>query len=637
MAQIREELVLYDSFTNTFTKYIRQSEQAANVTDQTKQATQQFESSQRAAATATDGLTGSIKSLVGGYLSLQGIKGLFNLSDTITSTTARLDMMNDGLQTTAELNDMIWQSAQRSRGAYASTANLVAQLGNLAGEAFDSSQEVVAFAEQINKQIALSGASAAAADAALLQLTQGLSSGALRGEELNSILEQTPTIARTIADYMGVTTGEMRELASEGAVTAEVVKNAMLAAADETNAAFESMPMTWSQVWTSMQNVAQKALQPILNGVSWLANNLEIVGPIVIGVAVAFGLLAAVVLAYNAQQKIANTLSAISAARAALASGATLAQAAATTTATGAQVGLNAALLACPITWIVIGFVALVAALYAVVGAINQVTGSSISATGLITGAVATALAFVGNLFITLVNAVVDVFVVIYNVIAMVANFVANVFVDPLGAAARLFFDFADVVLSVLQGIASAIDTIFGSNLAGAVQGWRDSLSGWVDEKFGAGVEVIPEINAQDYHLDRFQYGDAFQAGYDWGKDLNLFGGGSEYDPSSILGEIPLYEEIAANTGDTAKSAASIEKSVNMADEDLKNLVDMAERQYVNQINLTAQTPVITINGANTGNTQADRKALGDAIRDIILEQAAAGSYRSTARAYTGG
>jgi tape measure domain-containing protein len=637
MAQIREELVLYDSFTNTFTKYIRQSEQAANVTDQTKQATQQFESSQRAAATATDGLTGSIKSLVGGYLSLQGIKGLFNLSDTITSTTARLDMMNDGLQTTAELNDTIWQSAQRSRGAYASTANLVAQLGNLAGEAFDSSQEVVAFAEQINKQIALSGASAAAADAALLQLTQGLSSGALRGEELNSILEQTPTIARTIADYMGVTTGEMRELASEGAVTAEVVKNAMLAAADETNAAFESMPMTWSQVWTSMQNVAQKALQPILNGVSWLANNLEIVGPIVIGVAVAFGLLAVAVLAYNAQQKIANTLSAISAARAALASGATLAQAAATTTATGAQVGLNAALLACPITWIVIGFVALVAALYAVVGAINQVTGSSISATGLITGAVATALAFVGNLFITLVNAVVDVFVVIYNVIAMVANFVANVFVDPLGAAARLFFDFADVVLSVLQGIASAIDTIFGSNLAGAVQGWRDSLSGWVDEKFGAGVEVIPEINAQDYHLDRFQYGDAFQAGYDWGKDLNLFGGGSEYDPSSILGEIPLYEEIAANTGDTAKSAASIEKSVNMADEDLKNLVDMAERQYVNQINLTAQTPVITINGANTGNTQADRKALGDAIRDIILEQAAAGSYRSTARAYTGG
>lgn len=637
MAQIREELVLYDSFTNTFTKYIRQSEQAANVTDQTKQATQQFESSQRAAATATDGLTGSIKSLVGGYLSLQGIKGLFNLSDTITSTTARLDMMNDGLQTTAELNDMIWQSAQRSRGAYASTANLVAQLGNLAGEAFDSSQEVVAFAEQINKQIALSGASAAAADAALLQLTQGLSSGALRGEELNSILEQTPTIARTIADYMGVTTGEMRELASEGAVTAEVVKNAMLAAADETNAAFESMPMTWSQVWTSMQNVAQKALQPVLNGVSWLANNLEIVGPIVIGVAVAFGLLAVAVLAYNAQQKIANTLSAISAARAALASGATLAQAAATTTATGAQVGLNAALLACPITWIVIGFVALVAALYAVVGAINQVTGSSISATGLITGAVATALAFVGNLFIALVNAVVDVFVVIYNVIAMVANFVANVFVDPLGAAARLFFDFADVVLSVLQGIASAIDTIFGSNLAGAVQGWRDSLSGWVDEKFGAGVEVIPEINAQDYHLDRFQYGDAFQAGYNWGKDLNLFGGGSEYDPSSILGEIPLYEEIAANTGDTAKSAASIEKSVNMADEDLKNLVDMAERQYVNQINLTAQTPVITINGANTGNTQADRKALGDAIRDIILEQAAAGSYRSTARAYTGG
>lgn len=637
MAKIREELVLYDSFTNTFTKYIRQSERAANVTDQTKQATQQFESSQRAAATATDGLTGSIKSLVGGYLSLQGIKGLFNLSDTISSTTARLDMMNDGLQTTTELNDMIWQSAQRSRGAYQDTANLVAQLGNLAGDAFDSSAEIVAFAEQINKQIVLSGANGQAASAALLQLTQGLSSGALRGEELNSILEQTPTIARAIADYMGVTTGQMRELASEGAVTAEVVKNAMFAAAEETNAKFDSMPMTWSRVWISMQNVAQKALQPILNGVSWLANNLEIVGPIVIGVAVAFGVLTGAILLYNAQQAISNGLAAVSVARSALKAGATLAEAAATTTATGAQVGLNAALLACPITWIVIGFVALVAALYAVVGAINQVTGSSISATGLITGAVATALAFVGNLFITLVNAVVDVFVVIYNIIAMVANFVANVFVDPLGAAARLFFDFADVVLSVLQGIASAIDTIFGSNLSGTVQGWRDSLSGWVDETFGTGVEIIPEINAQDYHLDRFQYGDAFQAGYDWGKDLNLFGNGSEYDPSSILGEIPLYEEIAANTGATAKSAASIEKSVNMADEDLQNLVDMAERQYVNQINLTSQTPIITVNGANTGRTQADRQALADAIAQMLREERAAGATRATATAYSGG
>ena len=268
MAKIAEELILYDRFSNTFTSYIKQAETAANATKAARTATQQMEQAQKAASASTDTLSRSLKSLAGGYLGLQGLRSVLNLSDTITATTARLDMMNDGLQTTAELNSMIWQSAQRARGAYAGTASFVAQLGNLAGNAFSSNAEIVAFAEQINKQIALSGTSAAGASAAILQLTQGLSSGALRGEELNSVLEQTPMIAKTIADYMGVTTGEMRELASQGAVTAEVVKNAMFAAADETNAKFEQMPMTWSQVWTQMQNMAIKALEPVLGAVS---------------------------------------------------------------------------------------------------------------------------------------------------------------------------------------------------------------------------------------------------------------------------------------------------------------------------------------------------------------------------------
>ena len=145
------------------------------------------------------------------------------------------------------------------------------------------------FAEQIQKQLAISGASGASAQAALVQLTQGLASGTLRGEELNSVLEQTPMIAQTIAEYMGVTTGEMRELASEGKVTAEVVKNAMLGAAEETNAQFEQMPMTWAQVWTMFQNVAIQALDPVLDAISWLANNIDLVGPIVLGLGAAFG------------------------------------------------------------------------------------------------------------------------------------------------------------------------------------------------------------------------------------------------------------------------------------------------------------------------------------------------------------
>lgn len=589
----------------------RQYDLVEKEADQAAAAAKRFDSQNRQVNASASSLTGTLGRLAGTFLGMQSVKWLTNTSDQLTQTNARLKLMTGSAEAAAEANDQIYAAAMRSRGAYADMADTVAKLGTLAGGAFDNDVgQIVAFAEQLQKQMALSGTSTQGAQAAMLQLTQGLASGVLRGEELNSILEQTPMIAQTIAEYMGVTTGEMRELASEGAVTAEVVKNAMLGAAEETNAAFEQMPMTWSQVWTSMQNIALRALNPILTGINWLANNIEVIGPIVLGVGAAFGV-------FMVAANWTNICTA------------------ATTALTTAQTMLGAVMAT---TWGIplIIIIAVVAALYAVVGAINQVTGSSLSATGIITGTIAVALAFVGNLFVTAFNTIMDVVAVFYNVFAAIANFLANVFVDPLGAAARLFFDFADIVLSILQTIASAIDTIFGSSLSDTVQGWRDSLGGWVDDTFGKGIEVVPKIEDQNYHLDRFEYGKAWDAGYQWGDNLDLFGGlkdmfgAAGYDSKA-------YDELLGDTGNISDDVSSINKSVNMADEDLKNLVDMAERQYVNQINLTAQTPVVTINGANTGNTEEDRRKLGDTIRDIILEQAAAGSYRSTARVYSGG
>lgn len=587
----------------------RQYDLVEKEADQAAAAAKRFDSQNRQVNASASSLTGTLGRLAGTFLGMQSVKWLTNTSDQLTQTNARLQLMTGSAEAAAEANDQIYAAAMRSRGAYADMADTVAKLGTLAPDAFTDTGEIIAFAEQLQKQMALSGTSTQGAQAAMLQLTQGLASGVLRGEELNSILEQTPMIAQTIADYLGMSTGEMRELASQGGLTAEVVKNAMLGAAEETNAAFEQMPMTWSQVWTQFQNIALRALNPILTGINWLANNIEIIGPVVLGVGAAFAVFSLA----------ANWTNICTAATNALAT---------------AQKMLGAVMAT---SWglPLIIIIAVVAAFYAVIAVINKVTGSSLSATGLITGAIMVALAFVGNLFITTINTIMDVVAVFYNVFAAIANFLANVFVDPLGAAARLFFDFADIVLSVLQTLASAIDTIFGSNLGDAVQGWRDSLGGWVDDTFGKGIEVVPKIDSQDYHLDRFEYGKAWDAGYQWGDNLDLFGGlgdmfGAEYDAKA-------YDELLGDTNSIAGDVSSINKSVNMADEDLKNLVDMAERQYVNQINLTAQTPVVTINGANTGNTEEDRRRLGDTIRDIILEQAAAGSYRSTARAYSGG
>ena len=313
MPNIREELTLVDNFSSQFTRFIQLAEQsAASVMDlrgslnnietttaraalATEQLAQQMSGAGRQADNAGNsigGLMGKVKGLVASYVGLQTLTGLVNLSDTFTQTTARIDLMNDGLQTTQELTQMIYQSAQNSRGAFDTTAAMVSKLGTMAGNAFNSSQEIVAFAEQLNKQMAISGTSVQEGQAAMLQLTQAMASGVLRGEELNSLLEQTPMIAQTIAQYLGVSTGEMKNMASEGLVTAEIVKNAMFWAADETNRKFEQMPMTWAQVWQSFKNTATMAMQPVLNGISWLANNMDDLAPIIAGVAGAVGFLA---------------------------------------------------------------------------------------------------------------------------------------------------------------------------------------------------------------------------------------------------------------------------------------------------------------------------------------------------------
>ena len=645
MAQIREELVLYDRFTNTFTKYLRYGEQAANVTNQAKKATDQYAQSQKAAAASTNTLVNSIKSLIGGYVGLQGLRAVLNLSDTIASTTARLDMMNDGLQTTAELNNMIWESAQRSRMAYTDTAAFVAKLGNLAGNAFDSNADIINFAEQINKQIVLSGASATEASAALLQLTQGLSSGMLRGEELNSVLEQTPMIAQTIAKYMGVTTGEMRELASEGKVTAAVVKNAMLEAAEETNAKFEQMPMTWSQVWTSMKNIVLKDFQPVLELIGkmadYIGDNLDTIMPVVYGLAAAFGVLAVAMILYNAQQAISNGLAAVSAARSALKAGATLAEAAATTTATGAQVGLNAALLACPLTWIIIAVAAVVAL---IVVWINKTGGLEIAwlkfsdnflfVWDTVKAGLATGFYFVADK--------VDQLILFFQKMGtVIPNFMGDMKVSVLNILQSMVNGAIDIInwfigkLNLIPGVS--IDTIDHMTFATRAAAENEAAKARRNAAYDAAVEAAnaeaawrQEVLANMWsdrdanHAARQAEIQQKQADKATGKD------------DQVLGAYKSYEEIANNTAGTQKNTASIAKAVDMTQEDIKSLVDVAERRYVNNINLTSKTPVINISGQNTGHTAADRQNLANAIRDILIEESASGAVRSTARPTAG-
>ena len=614
MGVIREVLILEDQFSSTMASFISETQRAASAVTSLRGATaavdaaalhasgsvggagdevENLDRASRKAASSTDELTRKIKNLVGTYVGLKGLQSLLSLSDEMASTTARLDMMNDGLQTTAELNQMIFDSAQRSRGAYQDTADMVAKLGNLAGDAFGSTAEIVAFAEQINKQMTLSGASNTAKDAAMLQLTQAMSSGVLRGEELNSILEQTPTIAKTIAEYLGVTTGEMRELASEGAITAEVVKNAMFAAADETNAKFAEMPMTWGQVWTQMQNTALMAIQPILSALNWLANNLDVVAPIVVTLGAAF------VVFLVAANWIKITT-------------------AATTFLTTAQKMLTAAMAT---GWAIplIAIVAVIGALYLIVAVYNRITGESVSATGIIAGVFLSLAAFIAN------NTVVP----LVNAFSTFGNFIGNVFNNPIGAVKVLFYDLAVTVLGYISNIAQGIE-----NLVNAIPGVQVDLTSGINGLYNAAKSASDAAKAEagwvEYFpmMENFDLKDAYNAGYNWGS--NLFSGGTGTSPTDFLYEPPTYDQVQEIGG----GVGSIAKSIDATQEDIKSLVDVAERRYVNQINLTAQTPVINVNGQNTGRTAADRQNLANAIRDVLLEQMSSGSSRSTAVAH---
>ncbi len=577
----------------TLTQSMKAAENAASVAasakDEAAAATKRLQEQENMAQSVTNSLTSSVIRLAASYVGIQGLKKAVDLSDSLVSMRARLDRMNDGLQTTQELETMIYQSAQRSRGSFTDTMGLVSQLGTMAGDAFNSSKEIVQFAEQLNKQLALSGASGSSAQAAILQLEQGLASGVLRGDELNSVMEQAPALAKSIADYMQVSVGELREMGSQGQITADIVKNALFAAAEDANAEFEKTPMTWAQVWTVASNTAVRALDPLLTAINWVANNLDVAIPLVVSLGAAFGVL---LIAANWTNILAT----------------------ATKTAASMQAFYNAVMAANPIALTAAAVLVLVAAVYGGVAAFNKLTGSSISATGIITGAFATLGAFVFN----------GVLVPLQNGFAAFVNFLANVFINPLAAVKIAFYDMAITVMQYLQNIAQGLEGLL-NKIPGVTVDLTSGVDATVtklqrDRKYEKWASGYTEVVKPWKNID---LGKAYNAGHDWGANLNLstiMGGGS----GSL--EIPQPADVKDLLGNIDNNTGKIAKTVDLSDEQIKMLVDVAERKYVNNVNLTSQTPMITVQGQNTGDTEKDARNLADTLRDVLVDLMNAGS-----------
>lgn len=584
--------------------YRRAAQQEQQVTRnirQSTQAEQQLNASIRGGNDALDDMVGKAKNLAATIGASVGLKKLIELSDQMTSTTARLNFIVDDGGSVEALEAKIMASAQRSRAAYLDTASAIASMGANAGAAFTSNDELIAFMEQVNKQFVIGGASAQGQAAAMLQLTQAMAAGALRGEELNSILENAPGIARAIEQYMGIAEGSIKSYAEKGAVSATVVKNALLSIADETNAKFNGMAMTWGQVWTQMGNIALKVTQPLLTAINWLANNLSVIGPILLGLGTAFlvfqvaahwtQIAAVATAAYHA---VVNLLS--------IGFGVLTGNTAA---ASAAVFTFNSALLASPITWIIMLIAVVIGLLYGVVAIINKVTGSSISATGLICGAIAVAGAFIGNTVIGLLNALIQYIWAIFvapflGIVEWILNVCNGGFNSFGDAVANLIGQIIGWFLNLGKVVTTIIDAIFGTNWTAGLESLQSSVTAW--GKNENAITLDKNAPTIDY---RFEYGDAWAAGNDFGKGIDakigeMFNTGGLGDSSGFdLGDIAAYTgETADNTGKTADALA-------VTEEQLEYLRDIAERDAINRFT-TAEVKIDMTGMTNRIDGSAD-------------------------------
>lgn len=537
-------------------------------------------------------------------------KQILQLADSMTTTRARLDLMNDGLQTTAELQDMIVKSANRSRAAYSTTADAVAKMGIMAGDAFSSNEELIAFSELINKQFTIAGTSAAGIDAAMLQLTQAMSSGVLRGEELNSVFEQAPTIIQTIADYLGVPIGKIREMAAEGQITSTIVKNAMLASADEINAKFASMPMTFSQVWTIAKNIALEAFTPVLTligqGAQWIYDNWSTIAPIFWG-------LAAAALGYAVALGI---------------------QTAATWIANGAAQAFFTTLLTNPLFWIALAIGVVVAAIYKWI----QSVGGLKVAWLICVNAVLTAWDWVKIGFMTGVYFVMN----LWNRLQL-AFYTAGVNIQ------NFMGDMKAGVLTILQNMVNgAIDIINGFiNVLNKIPGV--SIDAIEKVTFGTTAQLENDAAKQARAADLAAYQDQINSQIAE-RDAALSAMKSEARAATAQREAEIAaakaESAATGNGSTEPdwsayantdpgdignvdhvgSVGSIDEDVNIAEEDLKFLRDVAEMRYVQ--NFVTLTPTVAVDAKISEKVDVDEVV--DRIESRLeteFEAAAEGVY----------
>ena len=634
MATVSSSLALQDRFTATINKAIQSSNRLLKVMEQIDQKDldvslrQQFGTALQAekannaelekmvknlnnAGNAADPLADAMSRVKGALLGAGAVysaQRVLQLADSMTTTRARLDLVIEGMNeagTTADqLQQRIMQSANRSRASYLDTADAISKMGIMAGDAFGSTDELVQFTELINKQFTIAGASAEGQSAAMLQLTQAMSSGVLRGEELNSIFEQAPTIIQTIADYLDVPIGRIRDMAANGEITAEIVKNAMLSSADEINRKFESMPYTYSQVWTMAQNILMDSFQPVLQmigaGAQLIVDNWGTIEPVFWG-------LAAAGLAYAVALGIQTT---------------------ATWIATGAARTFFATLLTNPLLWIALVIGVVVAAIYQWVQAVGGLEnawaiamdyiryGTDLTAYGISYGVTWVLNSLdrmelgAATLSTNFQNFMGDMRAGALTQLQELANGgigIINDFISTLNKIPGVSIDLIDqLTFGTIAGLENeAAKQQRSADLAAKTQAVNDRISSR-DTALATQKATLESAHA----ARRAENASRVAAAAEKAASDSLLSaaggaGASQLDSIGKVGEV-----------------GKINSDVNIADEDLQLMKDVAEMRYVQ--NFVTLTPTVAMNAQVSERVDIDE--LTGRVADVLIEEVAAGA-----------